>query len=281
MVDEPKNESKDPAAETIFNSSIGDDWGEAFEAEDFMASPEEDASSEFFLPDEPTASSLQPGSASPSAEEARPSAAKKPPLQPAVLGNTLRTRFCTLPLSLRIASTATPILLGIALILFLNKAPSQPTTEQPEVVQKALVADQTTTNPTSPEPPKLQTEPAPRQPDKPPIVSATPNNKEIHKKWHFPAIIVQAKTTKNQEVTILSTDLTLTLKLHPEIMLPSAKDSFIREMIYQFYSNQPPDDLRRFALERGEMTRKMQAWITKQWPGLPLESIKVDRYQVL
>ena len=64
-------------------------------------------------------------------------------------------------------------------------------------------------------------------------------------------------------------------------MPPTDKDSFVREILYQFYANQPVDDLQRYALERNEMNRKLQAWIIKQWPELPLDSIAVDRYQLL
>jgi hypothetical protein len=105
--------------------------------------------------------------------------------------------------------------------------------------------------------------------------------KELRKKWRFPAIIVHAKTNKDQGSLILSIDLTLILKLAPEVMPPYDKESFIREILYQFYANQPVDDLQRYALERGEVNRKLQAWIVKQWPELHLDSIVIDRYQLL
>lgn len=281
MADELRQESQDPDVDNIFNSSIGDDWGEAFEAEDFMASPNEEASSEFFLPEEPTTGQPTTG-LKPHEKDASP-ALSPTPGGVSTFSRTLTTRFFALPLPARISSVAIPILLGLALTIFLPKshetppaktaATSPPTTTIP---QSEIPTSQTTMEATG-----HQTEEAPLQPQKAPAVAAKQEIQEIRKKWRFPAILVQAKTNKDQNITMLSTDLTLVLKVHPEIMLPFTKDAFVREMIYQFYANQPADDLRRYDLERGVMAQKLQSWITKQWPGLPLDSINVDRYQLL
>lgn len=282
MADEPRKESQDPEADNIFNSDIGDDWGEAFEAEDFMAPSQEDASAEFFLPEE-TVVGVQSSKTQPLTEPAPATARVKTDRLSALLqGHSLFARFRTLPLSLRIASVATPILVVMALTLFLPKTTTtlQQTENHPTTSAPAQLADKPTPPPAE-DPTKHQSESTKPLPEKPLVASEKTEKREILKKWHFPAIIIQAKTNQDQEVTILSTDLTLVLKVHPEVMPPSAKNPLIREMIYQFYSNQPADDLRRFTLERGEMTRKLHAWITKQWPGLPLESVNVDRYQLL
>lgn len=281
MGDEPSKDLQDPDAETIFNSSIGDDWGEAFEAEDFMASPSNDADTGFFLPEEPTAGPPQAALTPPLKKKAAPASDKSPHRRLTSIGSACTTRFRALPLPLRIAAAAAPILLGLALVFFFPESPAPPTDNQPLPNAPAITHNANTPPPPAPEPRKNQAEPTPTEPEKPPTVSVKPPEKEIRKKWSFPSVIVQAKANKGQDITILSTDLTLVLTLHPEILLPSAKDTFIREMMYQFFSNQPADDLRRFALERGEMTRKLHAWITKQWPGLPLESINIDRYQIL
>lgn len=281
MAEQPGQEAKDTGQETIFNSGIGDDWGEAFEAEDFMAAPKEETSTEFFLPDEPTAATINiPGTAvlgvSP-AEESPPAG------HLTGLSHSLLSRFRAIPLPFRLAAVAVPIL-AVSLFLILRKAPA-PVAPGPEVVPKTAAVHPPAAETPAVHPPEPETEKAIEEAhsgsgDK--VAHPLPPEPALlRKKWRFPAIIVHSKTDAGQESTILTADLTLILKLAPETMPPSAQDSFIREILYQFYTNQPPDDLQRYALERGEMNRKLLAWIMKQWPELPLDAIAIDRYQLL
>ncbi len=280
MADKPGQEAKDTGQKTIFNSGIGDDWGEAFEAEDFIAaSPQEEAKTEFFLPDEALETIVDIPVAEGEKEEL---------VEASFLGrlNDIRqllfARFCTIPFPFRLAAVAIPIL---ALILFfaLSKAPPQPIAPIPEAQTETVPAVQT--EPSVAHLPEAETgvpaEPHPAPEEAKVSGSDSSEVKMLRKKWRFPAIIVHTKTDKDHGPAIISTDLTLILKLAPGVMPPSGKDSFVREILYQFYANQPIDDLQRYALERGEMNRKLQAWIIKQWPELPLDSITVDRYQLL
>jgi hypothetical protein len=284
MVDEAGQGAKDPAQETIFNSDIGDDWGEAFEAEDFMAAPKEEASSEFFLPDEPEESFTH----IPVADEAKtPTAVPPPAARILPLLHSLTARFRQTPIAIRLAVILLP-LVGLSLFLTLHRSPKHAATKTEPSPQTRAVSPAAEPPPEAkhPQPTTTDHEPAP-----PPTALGEPppgEHKEpvaapklIRKKWRFPAIIVHAKTTADQTPIILTTDLTLILRLSPEAIPPSQRESFIREIIYQFFTNQPPDDLRRYALERGEMNRKLQAWLMKQWPDLPLDAIAIDRYQLL
>lgn len=287
MTDKPGPGAKDSDQETIFNSGIGDDWGEAFEAEDFMSTPKEEASSPFFLPEEP----LEPTQAAES-DAAQPQDAAPPASRLACLCQSLSDRFRSTPLPLRLAVIVLPVLaLGLWLTLRKGSAPSPPSPAilQQEASHPAPAAPPVTTPHDTPPPPpelaKTEAHPAPEatptahdeitKPTPPP-----PEKKLLRKKWRFPALIVHAKADKESAPAILTLDLNLILKLSPEAMPPADKDYFIRELLYQFLTNQPLDDLQRYALDRGEMNRKLQAWIIKQWPDLPLASVAVERYQL-
>lgn len=284
MVDEPGQGAKDPAQETIFNSDIGDDWGEAFEAEDFMSAPKKEASQEFFLPDEPEDTL----SAIPVADEGQ--AASTPSATPVRIPSLLHTfldRFRRTTIAVRLAIILLP-LIGVALFLALNRSPKHvaSTSAGPAKSVADHPTPQGTAEPHQQQPASTghETPPPPIAHGEPPAVhhaEPPPEVKPIRKKWRFPAVIVHAKTQAEQPPIIVTTDLTLILRLSPEAIPPAQRESFVRETLYQFFNNQPPDDLRRYALERGEMNRKLQAWLLKQWPDLPLDAIAIDRYQLL
>ena len=282
MVDQPGKGEKDTSQGTIFNSDIGDDWGEAFEAEDFMAAPKEEASTEFFLPDEPTAGTLPPSLAG-DAAQIQPQAVSSPGGRIPLLLVTLRDRFRRTPLPLRLALLLIP-LVGLTLFLTLPRLHPPPAPE-PGAQPKTEAVQPAAETPALPPPPEAPTDghattpPVAVHEESPP--PPPPEPKKLRKKWRFPALIVRAKAETDQPPIILATDLTLVLKLAPESIPPAGREPFVRELLYQFYTNQPPADLRRYALERGEMNRRLQAWIMKQWPELPLDAITIDRYQLL
>ena len=317
MAEQPGQESKAAGQETIFNSEIGDDWGEAFESEDFMALSSEEASAEFFLPDEPSDTATLN---IPIAGDVPPSAAiVSPPgtistLEGADSRRSLFSRLQTIPRWLTSLLVALPLVALLAFWLLRTKA------LPPEVVtpdgQLATVAplEHPQQGPASPPvaPPPLAVEEPPAPQHSPPPVSGEqaqaglvsppeapaeahvaphpsadsaeappPAGRELRKKWQFPAIIVHAKTEPGAAPVVLSMDLTLVVKLPPEVMPPAGREAFIREIFYQFYFNQPVENLRRYAIDRGEMSRSLRAWIVKQWPDLPLDAIVIDRYQLL
>lgn len=283
MVDIPGLEDKTAAQETIFNSDIGDDWGEAFEAEDFMVSSRKEADNEFFLPDEtvarpPVSSGKGALAASPTLTPAQTSPASSSLSEGiALFLQSLVARFRKTSTLLRLAVVALPIL-ALIIVLVLHQSPRTVAPKSrplPTQAEGAHSREKLITKPPQPETTAHKAAPAPE-----PKVSM-PEVKKIRKSWRFPAIIVPVKADNDQSPAILTASLTLILKLTPESTPPAGKDSFIREALYQFFINQPLDDLQGYALVRGEMSRKLQAWILKQWPELPLDSITVDRYQLL
>lgn len=297
MTDTTGQAPKSGSPETIFNSGIGDDWGEAFEAEDFMSSPDDETSAVFFLPDEVTAANKP---AEPIAGEAKsPSPAASFSTSPSEHSTSLLARLRATPLSLRLVVAVLPVLALALFLIFRGKAPEGvvPSAVAPaETVALPQLEGAAPTGPV-PEPERVAEAPLETPPAGPVLPESasdageeqgkgggTPTSldaKEIRKKWHFPAIIIHAKTNKDQGTVILSIDLTLVLRLAPEVMLPYDREAFVREILYQFYTNQPVIDLQRYALERGELNRKMQDWIMKQWPELQLDSVATDRYQLL
>ncbi|MDH3359466.1 MAG: hypothetical protein OEL55_01220 [Desulfobulbaceae bacterium] len=106
---------------------------------------------------------------------------------------------------------------------------------------------------------------------------------KVRIKWKFPAFLIPAPPRNDtpRKTNFLQTDITLILLLDEGEEPPKEKERMVREIIFQFYSNQPLSEIRRFALARGDMNRALRAWIEKQWPGAPIEAIVFNRYQVI
>ena len=272
MAEQPEQEEKKPGQPTIFNSDIGDDWGEAFEA-DIQVSPKAEATSDFFLPevaDEPT---VGPSPA------AGPKAVAEGEGRGLSQGLSARLRSLSLPR--RLLFLGGPLLLVLALFFLFHHPPTKPPAQNaapptPPAAQRIVKAAGPTAASTLP----------PKAEASPPAQVASPSEPLgrrliLRKKWRFPALLIHAEGGKGQGPIIIANDLTLVLKLAPEVMPPTDKETLVRETLYQFYLNQPPDDLRRYALDRGALSSRLKAWVLKQWPGLPLDAITVDRYQIL
>ncbi len=104
---------------------------------------------------------------------------------------------------------------------------------------------------------------------------------KIRKKWPFPSFLIAVPSENaNQRMAFLMVDITLVAVLAPNEEPPAEKKNLVRDLIYQFYRNQSSEELRRFSLARGEMNRKLRAWLHKQWPDAPIESIIFDRYSI-
>jgi len=102
---------------------------------------------------------------------------------------------------------------------------------------------------------------------------------KVRKKWAFsPFLIPSPPASGGQATSFVSVQITLVAALDADENLPEEKKIFVRDLIYQFYLNRPGDELRRFSLARGEMNMKLLAWLTKQWPEGPIESIIFERY---
>ena len=130
---------------------------------------------------------------------------------------------------------------------------------------------------------KNQPEPAPsssqqtlRQP-----AATPPALVKNRKKWPMRAFFIAVQPTDSTEGLLVRIDLDLVLLLDQNSNIPEEKRAFIRDIIFQFFVNRPPEELRRYALARGEMVRNLESWLQKEWPHNPIASIMFDRYQIL
>ena len=104
---------------------------------------------------------------------------------------------------------------------------------------------------------------------------------KVRKKWAFPAFIIPVNNpVAAQPVTFVLVDITLIASLDEQEDPPADKTTFVRDIIYQFFQNRPLEELRRFSLARGEMNKELRAWLLKQWPEAPIESIIFNQYRL-
>lgn len=104
---------------------------------------------------------------------------------------------------------------------------------------------------------------------------------KVRKKWAFPAFIIPVNNpASDQPVTFVLVDVTLIASLAEQEDPPADKKIFVRDIIYQFFQNKPLEELRRFSLARGEMNKELRAWLLKQWPEAPIESIIFNQYHL-
>jgi len=104
---------------------------------------------------------------------------------------------------------------------------------------------------------------------------------KIRKKWPFPAFIIPVNNPdSDQPVTFVLVDITLIASFAEQEDPPADKKIFVRDIIYQFFQNKPLEELRRYSLARGEMNKELRAWLQKQWPEAPIESIIFNQYHL-
>ena len=104
---------------------------------------------------------------------------------------------------------------------------------------------------------------------------------KVRKKWPFPAFIIPVNNPDSgQPVTFVLVDITLIASFAEQEDPPADKKIFVRDVIYQFLQNKPLEELRRYSLARGEMNKELRAWLQKQWPEAPIESIIFNQYHL-
>nr|MBF0221624.1 hypothetical protein [Desulfobulbaceae bacterium] len=284
MSDTPEpNKGQGKTEETIFNSDIGDDWGEAFQAEDFMFSPDEEASSEFFLEDDSFDDETSVGHEETSSTAKDLKKEKVAPLSGLGKLFTLLDRLLALPLKFRIPALCLPIIIIIALLLRPQPSPeltdTDPQTTDPasteEIKQDLPAADQQ--HGTDQAQTALN---APTENEKQIAAKEIPAEK-VRKRWQLPSFLISSFNDELKSPALLAIDLTLVLLMAKEDVIPNDKELLVRETIFQFFNNRPYADLQKFTLSRGEMNRSLRAWINKQLPDIPLSSIVFERYQIL
>ena len=278
------------------DDDLAGDWESAFQADDFSFSPES-GDDDFFLGDEDeyTSSSSSPYDFTPptakeleelpdldeSALEEEPAEedeaevteedATVAPQSPLTnLLPQLADFYHTTRLRLQLLSRKQQILAGAALVILLLIPLLIPDSDTEQPVSSHMTATRSTATGSS------------MQNEEPPVPEVTVKEK-VRVKWKFPAFLIPAPPRKDtpRKTNFLQTDITLILLLEEGEEPPVEKELAVREIIFQFYSNQSLSELRRFALARGDMNRALRAWLEKQWPEAPVEAIVFNRYQVI
>jgi hypothetical protein len=290
------SDAKDPLTADLsegLNDDLGDDWESAFQAEDFMVSPEDEPES-FFIKDDDSAedmdltSFLTQEEATHSAKATSPSDETTDSDKKSEVNNSrsiatpsffhrCRSWFTSRSRTKKLLFPLIVILSAIAVsaTIFFRS-----TTEQ--------LAQESTEDNT---PPKTTITPKPLPPTIPQVINLPAPTKKttptifatkIRRKWPLPAFLITVQDENNNKQQVVARiDLTLVLLLESGHNIPKAKQSFIRDSIFKFYSNRPAKQLRHYALARGEMIHNLESWLKKDWPDNSLTAIIFNRYEIV
>ena len=297
------------------DDDLGGDWESAFQAEDFMLSPEDEA--EVFLEKEggssqgveleDLASLLVTDEPKPKeTSTATPTAAREKTLAgaekrispsssvlPAALAAWLAGSAAWLGRSAGWLKTrpgyqkilfpglALGAMLLVGAFLFFHSTTRQLAEQQQPETEQTVAAKA----------PAPAHEPQGKQEAAPPAVASSqepflqseqiPSPGKNRKKWPMPGFFIAVPQGNGLESVLVRIDLSLVLLLEPGRSIPEEKRPIIRNTIFQFFANRPPEELRRYALARGEMIQNLQSWLQQEWPQNPISTIMFDRYQVL
>ena len=258
----------------------GADWESAFQAEDeaFFAPADE----EFFIEEEPT-KGAKPAAADATLEKALAGAQAGAPRKP------LLPSFSLAPLFGLFGKLATlPLLLLAQPRVLWQRFTALPVRGQLMVIGLALAVPLATTALwliLAPGPEAASTGPPPSPPlteEAKTILAEVPAVPEkVHKKLALNDFFIPVRDDKGSgPLLFVQIDLTLNTLLGEEEELPPDKEAMARDIIYQFFTNHTLAELRRYQLARGDLQRDLRAWLDKQWPDAPVESITFTRYQL-
>lgn len=272
------------------DDDVGGDWESAFQAEDFMLSPDEEPD-DFFVTEEGSEEEEDLASLLDTDDTQQKSTTKAgvdTPGQTAAGGKdksaaavsfftNCQNWFLGRPTYQKIllpALALLPILLFSATLFFRS------TTQQLAENDNAVSEEKMTAAAES-EMKQKETIPQMETQTPPAVTSFTEPVLQNRKKWSIPAFLIAVQKEQGQENIVVKVDITLVLQLKPGQSVPEAKLAFVRDAIYQFYTNRPVAELRHYSLARGEMIRNLSAWLKHQWPENPIASIIFNRYQIL
>ncbi|MBU0908642.1 MAG: hypothetical protein KJ717_03675, partial [Proteobacteria bacterium] len=250
------------------DDDLGGDWESAFQAEDFMLTPEDEA--EVFFEkeagtdgDELDLASLlegedsQPKHAAPlspaaaaaetgEGEEHSKKAFSLPSFLPAALLAFLARYtgwFQSRPFYQKILfpSLAVVSIIFLCAVLFFRSTNQQLAEKQPAAlappVETKVPADQKNQ-------PGLASSSPPQTLQQPEVTTPVPA--QIRKKWPMRAFFIAVQPKDSTEGVLVRIDLNLILLLDPSTNIPEEKRAFVRDTIFQFFVNRPPEELRRY-----------------------------------
>ena len=287
--------------DSLDDSDLENDWETAFKAEDFFVDDGDEAN-DFFLADDNSdedfdlAALLDQESVGISKNSAPEPDKEIQPEQPdetvadgdsgkfsglSIFPAVLWQRYKNFKIYQKIAVPALAVCLAwAAIFVFSGKTSEQKTADSvtPPVVAEKITEDR----PQSPVPP-AEPEHAPLKVVDQAVESAGKSSGTalLRKKWPFSSFLIASEQKKDKKIIFVAIDLTLITLLPQGASPPEDKEAFVRDLIYQFFVNQPAYELKRYSLARGEMIRRLRSWIIRQWPDAPVETITFSRYQVL
>ncbi len=281
MADEPRTPSSPDEPQ-------GTDWEEAFQADDFVLSPTEQAAST--LMQEGLADDQGPAPAA-----SRPTAGRRK--MAGLVGRLLANRR----LLLLAVGGLVLLLVAVAGGLFVFRQPAQVAEEPPPAPQpgdtpasagqswpppSSPPAGEAAAPPSSPATPKPATGPA-SQPmaatgaDRPlDLPPPMPPDRE-RRKIRLAGFMIDVADERGGGPRYVAVDCSLVVRMAPEEEFPLSRRYMVRDAIYQFFANRPYYELKRYALARGELKRKLLAWLRKEWPDSPIDTIVFHQYSLL
>ncbi len=292
----PNSDPKDLDPLADLDDDLGDDWESAFQSEDFMFSPDDEAN-DFFLFDENDAeedidelTSIMANAEKEVHHEAEASQAEAPddtksqptgfkrqlPAQVRQFATAGLTFFNSRPLYQRALATIAPILVTLLLLgsFFLQQTSKELAKKEEQNTTITASSEKTPEQLTKLQPQRKKVPPPPAIQEQP------PRTRTIRKQWDFPTFTI-VSSTPNTETLFVNVNLSLIAVLPEGGALPEEKNVLIKDIIYQFYKNRSPTELKHFALARGEMIHKLHNWLTKEWPNSPVNTVIFSKYQVV
>lgn len=114
-----------------------------------------------------------------------------------------------------------------------------------------------------------------------PLPQAQSEQRNVRQKWAFPDFTIPT-TIKSPDkgLSFVRLKITLIASLPPDQSLPQEKKIIVREIIYQFFQKQSPDELQRFVRTRGDLSRGLLSWLAEQWPDNPVKAVQIDSYSL-
>ena len=296
---DPKN--IDPLAD--LDDDLGNDWESAFQSEDFMFSPDEEAN-DFFLFDEndseEDADELtsiiesaekevlkeQQNIAQENNSSETDVTSTKTPAQPLLIKiisfiSIPIVFFKNRPLYQQAIITATPGLLFLLIMgtFFLKST----TKELAQTTAPDIIITDLDVGPETKTPPIIDKIPPPKKTPPPPVKGQEKQihlGKTIRKQWDFPTFTI-VSTSPDNKTLFVNINLSLIAVLPEGESLPEDKNILAKDIIYQFYQHKSSRELRHFALARGEMIHKLHNWLQKEWPDSPINTVIFSKYQVV
>lgn len=289
----------DPLA--ALDDDLGDDWESAFQSEDFMFSPDEEAN-DFFLFDENDSdeevdelTDIMENAEQEAAEDKQAAIAQTaeedipqqdtPSSEQSSLPQKIAFVLAFLkqrPPYQRIIAVAIPCL---TLLLVLGTFFFRQTSEElaQTDAQHIVIAD-VDVGPKAQAKVEVEITPDQQVVLPPPVVKppkpVVASDRTIRKQWDFPTFTI-VSTTPNTETLFVSINLSLIAVLPEGGALPEEKNVWVKDVIFQFYNNRSPTELKHFALARGEMIHKLHNWLKKEWPDSPINTVIFSKYQVI